>query len=1328
MTLVSTVTSISYNGNGSTVSFPYPFTLFDDSDMHVYIIDPAGTATQITSGYKVNMVAKAVVYPYPGGAPLQSGYKIELKRILDLTQEIDLVNNNAFLAEVVELGLDRTVAMAQQLSARIETVALTPGPAGPPGEAGKDGVNGTNGLDGVAGATINVGTTTTGAPGSNAAVVNSGTESAVVLDFTIPRGAVGPEGPKGDNAAIAVGTTTTGDAGTNAAVTNSGSSTEAVLNFTIPKGDKGDKGDTGDTGSTGATGATGATGPAGAGAATIEVGSTTTGAAGSNASVSNSGTSTNVVLDFTIPKGDKGDKGDTGPGGATLAIGTTTTSAPGGDAAVTNVGTESAAVFNFTIPRGAVGPAGPAGANGAATVAIGTVTTGNAGTSASVTNVGTSDAAILNITIPKGDTGDTGSTGATGATGATGPAGNTTVAVGTVTTLPAGSDASVTNSGTPSAVVLDFGIPGAAASESTSSKRDGIPKITFGITDVVLSGAVGDGVTNDTAAFTNAFAACTAIASANDPAVLFVPKPSVSYMVDRLSIPSNIKIVFAPGTIINGNPAYSWSTDGIFSIKSKSNVSIQGNGLILKMPAFPAGHSTDWPETVYISASTDIYIENVECDDAWGDGFYLNGVTRGYFVGCSAYRVRRNGMTIVSATDVIVLEFVGNDCVNGLAGTASPGAAISLAPLLATDVLSTIQLRYCSAENDRRGYDLTIDKWYAAGATGKSINVTFDHCTTKNTFDHGYSFGCIYSTSVVGGTIKVLSPYSDSAGQYPIYIGNQSGKSAKVYIENPSYIKSSSVQAAWANSHATSNLQYVYEAAVVSADEIEIVTGVASADVGSGTLLALIQAHIANTSNPHSVSMSELIDVSSVKPSSGQGLFYDPNMKKYTNVLTIPTTYIGNSTIPAHVSSGTPDITVSATGNGTADDTSAFASAFAAATAGTVDKPVIIRVPKPSSYYRITSQLFPPSNSVIIFESGTIIHGGEVTGSGIFKIQNKTNVVMVGEGSGATIRCSANSSDVTGKTSVVNPSGVYMSGTNSNIFFKNIHFANIYYDGIYCGFCNGLYIDSCNMQYIVRNGISIISAKNVVIYGCDIRHCDYAPGPGCIDLEPNYVTEFMDNILISGCYLEDGERGFSLSLNKWYTGKHTDGTYYAENGKTCTITVENCTAKGCQYEGFAFANMANLTYGVTGLAKMVGLIADDCGHYDGAAYTQPYAYTLHNTLLSVPMYVENLQVLNPTPYQITWETAHAGLPWEHIHLYNDVTDINGSLVSMITFSDVQAGVAKLAYNLSQLSDVSLASAADGAMIIRSGVKWILLPKGTNGQTLKMVNGLPAWAT
>lgn len=189
------------------------------------------------------------------------------------------------------------------------------------------------------------------------------------------RGATGPQGAKGDK----------GDAFTYADFTP-----EQLAALKGPKGDKGDagaKGDTGERGPQGLQGATGATGAAGT-AATIKVGTVSTGSAGSAVSITNSGTASEVILNFVIPKGDKGDQGQQGEQGLQGIQG------PQGK-------------------QGATGAAGVAGA--AATIKVGTVTTGAAGTAAKVVNSGTTSAAVLDFTIPQGAKGDKGEQGTGGA-------------------------------------------------------------------------------------------------------------------------------------------------------------------------------------------------------------------------------------------------------------------------------------------------------------------------------------------------------------------------------------------------------------------------------------------------------------------------------------------------------------------------------------------------------------------------------------------------------------------------------------------------------------------------------------------------------------------------------------------------------------------------------------------------------------------------------------------------------------------------------------------------------------------------------------------------
>ena len=73
----------------------------------------------------------------------------------------------------------------------------------------------------------------------------------------------------------------------------------------------------GTNGTNGTNGAPGAKGDPGT-AATISVGTVTSGA---TASVKNSGTASAAKFDFVLPKGDKGDKGDPGAAGATGAKG-----------------------------------------------------------------------------------------------------------------------------------------------------------------------------------------------------------------------------------------------------------------------------------------------------------------------------------------------------------------------------------------------------------------------------------------------------------------------------------------------------------------------------------------------------------------------------------------------------------------------------------------------------------------------------------------------------------------------------------------------------------------------------------------------------------------------------------------------------------------------------------------------------------------------------------------------------------------------------------------------------------------------------------------------
>ncbi len=166
------------------------------------------------------------------------------------------------------------------------------GPTGPTGPQGP--------------ATISVGTTTQGLPGSSASVVNAGTSENAILNFVIPAGPTGPQGATGETGAQGP----TGPTGPQGATGETGA--QGPTGPTGPQGATGEtgaQGPTGPTGPQGATGETGAQGPTGptGPAINLEIGTVTTGAPGTAASASiNSLGNNSYTLDLTIPQGPTG--------------------------------------------------------------------------------------------------------------------------------------------------------------------------------------------------------------------------------------------------------------------------------------------------------------------------------------------------------------------------------------------------------------------------------------------------------------------------------------------------------------------------------------------------------------------------------------------------------------------------------------------------------------------------------------------------------------------------------------------------------------------------------------------------------------------------------------------------------------------------------------------------------------------------------------------------------------------------------------------------------------------------------------------------------------
>ena len=147
---------------------------------------------------------------------------------------------------------------------------------GPPGQA----------------ATIKVGETVTGDPDTPAKVENTGTESAAVLRFIIPRGATGPTGATPDISVEVTGL----PAGSEPTVEVSGTPEAPAIALGSPAGRQGDPGGKGAPGDPGQP-------------PNITIGQGETLTAGTPVTASITGQTPNLVLNLGIPQGQQGDTG-----------------------------------------------------------------------------------------------------------------------------------------------------------------------------------------------------------------------------------------------------------------------------------------------------------------------------------------------------------------------------------------------------------------------------------------------------------------------------------------------------------------------------------------------------------------------------------------------------------------------------------------------------------------------------------------------------------------------------------------------------------------------------------------------------------------------------------------------------------------------------------------------------------------------------------------------------------------------------------------------------------------------------------------------------------
>ena len=140
MTMSSSVSKVTLNGDGVQTAWPFSFKVWKAADLEISITNAEGVTT-VVSNWSVSLASAGGTVTYPTSGPaLPSGHKITIARSMDFLQDVDLVSGTRWDPEVVETALDIACAERQQLKERLARAVTVDIASGTTPEALRDAI------------------------------------------------------------------------------------------------------------------------------------------------------------------------------------------------------------------------------------------------------------------------------------------------------------------------------------------------------------------------------------------------------------------------------------------------------------------------------------------------------------------------------------------------------------------------------------------------------------------------------------------------------------------------------------------------------------------------------------------------------------------------------------------------------------------------------------------------------------------------------------------------------------------------------------------------------------------------------------------------------------------------------------------------------------------------------------------------------------------------------------------------------------------------------------------------------------------------------------
>lgn len=251
-------------------------------------------------------------------------------------------------------------------------------------------------------------------------------------------------------------------------------------------------------------------------------------------------------------------------------------------------------------------------------------------------------------------------------------------------------------------------------------------------------------------------------------------------------------------------------------------------------------------------------------------------------------------------------------------------------------------------------------------------------------------------------------------------------------------------------------------------------------------------------------------------------------------------------------------------------------------------KVVVEKMPSPW----IVDQLRLAGDQELFFEAGAevLAKKGSFHGSAdsLFSAAGKKNIKLIGPG--ATLRMRRTDYDSQDYQHAEWRHVLKFHGC-TGITIEGLTLAESGGDGIYLGAgsggapCKDVVIRDviCDRNY--RQGISVISAENLLVERCLLKGTAGTPPAAGIDFEPNAANERLVNCVMRDCTIEDNQ-GYALHIY----APHLDST-----SPPLSIRIENCATRGTNARSASIVVSCGPKGPVPGLIELINCRFEDVG-------------------------------------------------------------------------------------------------------------------------------------